>query len=246
MTTSVTTHNPARADVLESASRRGDSRSTGRTSRAWAFAGLGAAIACAGTIVTSSMVDVVYRPEFGGNVDGVAQALADKAPVMFAFHTFTMVGAVLLLVFAAGLVRRMRAVLPADSLAPTLAFAGLAGTAVVSVLGAGLDTEYMIPLMGQPDVVDDPSAAMFNHWIGTIPWLWVLAGLAGLALHVTARQGGVPRWIGRVGLVLGGLTVLVGVSPAEYMSGIPAFLWLATTSIGFIVGDRKHRAAVGA
>jgi hypothetical protein len=27
------------------------------------------------------------------------------------------------------------------------------------------------------------------------------------------------------------------------MSGIPAFLWLATTSIGFIVGDRQHRAA---
>jgi hypothetical protein len=244
MTTSVTTHNPARADIVESGARRGDPAGTPWTSRTWALAGLGAAIACAGTIVTSSMIDVVYRDEFAGNVDGVAEALGDKAPVMFAFHTFTMVGAVLLLVFAAGLVRRMRAVLPETSLAPTLAFAGLAGTAVVSVLGAGLDTEYMVPLIAQPEVVDDPSAAMFNHWIGTIPWLWVLAGLAGLALYVTARQGGVPPWIGRVGLVLGGLTVVIGVSPAEYMSGIPAFLWLATTSIGFLVGDRQHRTAL--
>ena len=47
---------------------------------------------------------------------------------------------------------------------------------------------------------------MFNHWIGTIPWLWTLAGLAGLALFAAYRRGGVPRWIGLVGLVLGGLT----------------------------------------
>ena len=243
MTTSVTTHNPVRADYVDAGTVREPAVRTPRTSRTWALAGLGAAIACAGTIVTSSMIDVVYRDRFHGNVDGVAAALADKAPVMFAFHTFTMLGAVLLLVFAAGLVRRMRAVLPADSLAPILAFAGLAGTAVVSVLGAGLDTEYMVPLTGQANVVDDPSAAMFNHWIGTIPWLWMLAGLAGLALHVTARQGGVPKWIGRVGLVLGGLTVVLGISPFEYMSGATAFLWLAATSIGFLVGDRKHRAA---
>ena len=243
MTTSVTTHNPARADHRDADTVPAPSPRTSRTSRTWALAGLGAAIACAGTIVTSSMIDTVYRDQFHGDVEGVAAALGDKAPIMFVFHTFTMLGAVLLLVFAAGLVRRMRAVLPADSLAPTLAFAGLAGTAVVSVLGAGLDTEYMVPLVAQPEVVDDPSAAMFNHWIGTIPWLWVLAGLAGFALHVTARQGGVPRWIGRVGLVLGGLTVLLGISPFEYMSGATAFLWLAATSIGFFLGDRQHRAA---
>jgi len=159
---------------------------------------------------------------------------------MFAFHSITMLGAVLMVVFAAGLFRRLRTALP-DSIAPTVAFAGLAGTAVVSVLGAGLDTEFMMAF-GQGDgVVDDANAAMYNHWIGTIPWLWVLAGLAGLALFSAFRQGVVPRWIGLVGLVLGGLTVLLGISPLEYMSGVTGVLWLLTTAVGFTLGDRRYR-----
>ena len=71
-----------------------------------------------------------------------------------------------------------------------VALVGLAGTAVVSVLGAGLDTEFAMPSAGADGVVvDDASAAMYNHWIGTIPWLWTLAGLAGLAIFVAFRRG---------------------------------------------------------
>jgi hypothetical protein len=84
---------------------------------------------------------------------------------------------------------------------------------------------------------------MYNHWIGTIPWLWVLAGLSGLALHVAGRRGVAPRWIGRVGLVLGGLTVLLGVSPLEYMSGVTGALMVLVTAIGFTAGDRQHHNA---
>ena len=114
---------------------------------------------------------------------------------------------------------------------------------MVSVLGAGLDTEFMMAFAQGDGIVDDANAAMYNHWIGTIPWLWVLAGLAGLALHSAARQGVVPRWIGRVGLVLGGLTVLLGISPLEYMSGVTGVLWLLVTALGFTLGDRRvpHR-----
>ena len=86
-------------------------------------------------------------------------------------------------------------------------------------------------------------AAMYNHWIGTIPWLWTLAGLAGLALFVGLRRGGVPRWIGLVGLVLGGLTVLLGISPLEYMAGVTGVLWLLVTAVGFTLGDKAYRAA---
>ncbi|GAB3772108.1 hypothetical protein FB382_002979 [Nocardioides ginsengisegetis] len=240
MSTSVTTHNPVRSDLLESHPVR--TRPASRTSRAWAVAGIGSAVAGIGTIVTSSMVDVVYRPEFNGTTDGVTAALTDKAPVMFAFHSITVIGALLMVVFAAGLVRRLRSVLP-DGLAPTVAFSGLLGTAVVSVLGSGLDTEFMMG-MSQSDVqIPDSSASFYNNWIGTIPWVWVLAGLAGLALFTAYRQGVVPRWIGLVGLVLGGLTVLLGVSPLEYMAGVTGALWLLATSIGFLVGDRQHRAA---
>lgn len=241
MTTSVTTHNPVRSDVLDTSGHAIATRSASRTSRSWALAGIGSAVAGMATIVTSSMVDVVYRTEFSGRTDGVASALADKTPVLFAFHSITVLGAVLMIVFAAGLFRRLRVL--SDSIVPTVAFAGLFGTAVVSVLGSGLDTEFMMGLAQDEGLVPDASASFYNNWIGTIPWVWVLAGLTGLALFSAYRQGVVPRWIGLVGLVLGGLTLLLGISPLQYMAGVTGALWLLATSIGFVVGDRKHRAA---
>ncbi|QBR93089.1 hypothetical protein [Nocardioides euryhalodurans] len=237
MSTHVTTQNLARADVADDAPAPTERR-TG--SRGWALAGIGAGICGIGTIVFSGMVDAIYDPALVGDPAGITAKLATQTGAMYAFHTFTTVGAVLLVVFAAGLHRRLRAALP-DSAIPTVALGGLLGTAVVSIMGSGLDTEFMMGVT-EPDLVQDANAAMFNHWIGTIPWLWTLAGLAGLALWATFRRGGVPRWIGIVGLVLGGLTVLLGVSPAQYMAGMTGPLWLLVTAIGFTVGDRAHRA----
>ena len=231
MTTHVTTHNPVRSDLTPQRVRATS------PSRTWALAGVGAGLAGIGTIVTSSMVDVVYRDEFAGTTTGVATALGDKTGVMFVFHSISTLGALLMVVFAAGLFRRLRSV-DAIGLAPVVAHAGLAGTAVVTVLGAGLDTEFMMPGAQDAEVVDDSSAAMYNHWIGTIPWCWVLAGLAGLAIYSVARRGGAPRWIGRVGLVLGGLTVVLGVSPLEYLAGASGALLVLVTALGFRFGDR--------
>ena len=68
-------------------------------------------------------------------------------------------------------------------------------------------------------------------------------GLAGLAIFVAARARAVPRWLGLVGLVLGGLTVVLGNSPLEYMSGVTGVLWLLVTAVGFTLGDKAYRAA---
>lgn len=242
MSTHVATSNPVRSDVrfVDEHSATPVRRSS---SRLWALSGLGAGVLGLATIVTSSMVDVVYRDEFKGTTDGVAKALEDKTGVLFAFHSITTLGAILMVVFAAGLYRRLRRG-AGDSIAPTVAFAGLVGTAVVSVLGAGLDTEIMMALAtGDKDTVPDPTAALYNNWIGTIPWVWVLAGLAGVAVYATSRLDVTPRWIGRVGLVLGGLAMLLGISPLEYLAGPVAALWLVVTSVGFLAGDRAHRSA---
>ena len=238
MSTHVTTQNLVRSDVAEAAQDRPTTRRT--TSRGWAFAGIGAGLAGIGTIVTSSMVNAVYDKDIAGDPAAIMAKLEEQTAAMYAFHTVTAVGAVLLLVFAAGLHRRLKAVLP-DSTLPTLALSGLIGTAFVSIMGSGLDTEFM---MGIPieDSVQDANAAMYNHWIGTIPWLWTLAGLAGVALFVAFRRGGVPRWIGLVGLVLGGLTLLLGISPLQYMAGMTGPLWLLVTSLGFAFGDKAYRA----
>ena len=240
MSTHVATSNPVRSDVFTTEDQ--PSAPVGRNnSRLWALSGLGAGILGIGTIVTSSMVDVVYRDEFKGTTEGVTKALDEKAGVLFAFHSITTLSALLMVVFAAGLLRRLRRG-AGDSIAPTVAFAGLLGTAVVSVMGAGLDTEIMMPLAAQDGTVPDSTASFYNNWIGTSPWVWVLAGLAGLAVYATSRINVVPRWIGRVGLVLGGLAALLGVSPLEYMAGPIAALWLVVTSVGFLVGDRAHRS----
>jgi hypothetical protein len=232
--TTISTH-PVRSDVTATAGPADHA-----VSRTWALAGLGSALLGAATVVTSGMVDLVYREEFRGDATGMAEALEDKVPVVLAFHTVTALGAVLMVVFGAGLFRRLQSTMPATSLAPLVAFAGLAGTAVVSVLGSGLDTEFMFA--GEAGT-DDGSAAFYNHWVGTIPWLWTLVGLAGVALFVAARAGAVARWQGYAGLVLGGLTLLLGVSPLEYMAGLTGVLWLLVASAGFVVGDRAYRNA---
>ena len=90
--------------------------------------------------------------------------------------------------------------------------------------------------------VDPANAALFNHWIGTIPWIWALAGLSGLAVYAVGRTGGVPRWIGRVGLTLGGITLLLGISPLQYMAGMTGPMWLLVTALGFCFGDRAYRS----
>ena len=235
MTLTVTTTNPVRSDVTTPAVEPART-----TDRRWAFAGLASGLLGVGTIVTSSIAGVVYEEKFNGTTDGVADALSDKAGVLFAFHSITALGAVLMIVFAAGLFRRLKHALP-DSITPAVAAAGLFGTAIVSILGSGLDTEYMVAFAQGGDMVDDPTSAMYDHWIGTIPWLWTLTGLAGLGLYAAARRAAMPRWIGRVGLVLGGLTVLLGISPLEYMSGVTGVLMVIITSLGLAFGDKAHR-----
>jgi hypothetical protein len=232
MTTYTTTQNPVRTDVTPTHRTR--------PSRRWALAGLGAGVAGVGTFVTSGMVNAVYDEKLQGDSAGIAAKLADQTGPMFAFHSVTVLGAVLMVVFAAGLAQRLRSTSADGALAPLVAFAGLVGTAVVSVLGSGLDTEFMMGFVGDQQI-DPSNAVMYNHWIGTIPWCWVLAGLAGLAVFAAGRAGGVPRWIGIVGLVLGGLTLVAGISPLQYIAGMFGPLWLIATAAGFCFGDRAHR-----
>ncbi|WP_272950538.1 hypothetical protein [Ornithinimicrobium pratense] len=40
---------------------------------------------------------------------------------------------------------------------------------------------------------------------------------------------------------MGGLTLLMGISPFEYMAGVVAVPWLLVTAIGFTAGDKAFR-----
>ena len=239
MSTHVTTQNLARADVADDAPATTERR-TG--SRGWAYAGIAAAVA--GIVGTGGAIAVnaVYDPEIAADAPAVLAKLGGQTTQMLVFHVGVSLSAVLLAVFALGLFRRLRAVEPVDSLAPALAAFGLLATSVVLVLGTALDTEFVFAVT-ETDIVVPEAAAMYNHWIGTVPGCWMMAGLSGLAVFGASRRGGVPRWIGLTGLVLGGFTLLIGISPLQYMAGLTGLLWLLVTAIGFVVGDRAYRAS---
>jgi hypothetical protein len=60
------------------------------------------------------------------------------------------------------------------------------------VRATGLDTEFSFGVRDGEEFLVPANAVMYNHWLGTIPGVWILAGLTGLALFAAARKGGAP------------------------------------------------------
>lgn len=236
MTTHTVTQHPVRSDLSDGSA----APTPATTSTRWALAGLGAGVTGLGAIATSLSLSAVYDESLGGDTTKIADKLSDYVPNLIAFHVLGMTSALLMIVFAAGLYRRLRATAGPESLAPTVATFGLLGTAFVLVMGTGLDTEFIFGT-GDEKIVSPDNAAFYNHWVGTIPWCWGLLGLSGIALFVVSRTGGVARWLGIVGLVGGGITLLAGISPLQYMAGFTGPVGLIVVALGFLVGDRVFR-----
>ena len=212
-------------------------------SRGWAVAGLVAGIAGIVAIAASMSISAVYEEKLGGDAQGIYERMQDFVPNIVVFHTATLVGVVLLVVFGAGLRRRLQAQLPADSLLPDVANAGLLLTAVAGLMGSALDTEFGSALVQPERVKVVPEVFVFyGHWMGTVPWLWVGAGITGIGLAVAAlRHRAAPRWIGWIAAVLGGVTLAFGISPLQYMAGMFGPVFVAIVAAGFLVGDRDTR-----
>ena len=209
--------------------------------RAWALTGAGAALAYLGASIAGGVADPVSDPTKSGDPRAVMAALAEGRVALAVFHALTTVSALLLLVFGAGLARRLRAALPGGSLLPGVAGGGVLVTAAVQVVGSGLDTE-VIEGATRPDTFVAETAVLYGHWIGTIPYVWVTAGAGALALAWAAlRHRSAPRWVGVVSLVLGAATVVAGASPLQYVAGMTAPLWMLVVGVGLAVGDRAFR-----
>ncbi len=238
MNTHITTHNPVRSDVTAPGGT--DAVTPARPSRLWAVAGIVAGIAGLGTMVSSMGINAGYDEDLIGNSVAIAEKMETQTGSMLAMHLFAGIGAVTMIVFAAGLHRRLRA-RTGDGISPMVAFAGLLGTAFVTVMGTGLTTEFLFGFWDDEVVLDPSNAVFYGHWVATIPWVWVLAGLSGVAVFVASRAGAVPRWIGIGGLGVGGLTLLLGISPLQYMAGMTGPIWLLATALAFTFGDRAFR-----
>ncbi|WP_322921176.1 hypothetical protein [Nocardioides renjunii] len=206
----------------------------------WVLAGVGAGAAGIVSMVASSLVDAVYDPATSGDADAIAEAMSNQVAQVLVFHTATMLSCALLVVFTAGLHRQLRHRTGPDSLVPGVAAIGLVLVAVAQLMGAGLTTEFAFAFAAPDDAFVPETVAFFGHWVGTVPWLWGAAGLTGLAVAAaTFRQGAYPRWIGWVSIVLGGLTAVFLVSPAQYMAGMTGPVWLLVVSLGLLRTARE-------
>ena len=240
-TTELSSRTLVRDDVADRNPAEPPATTRGGRGRLWALTGPLAAVAASAGSVVADLGNPVYDPKTSGDADRILATLAQHGGALTVFHVVTSAAALLLLVYGAGVARRLRSALPADSMLPTVAVAGTTVTSAVLLLGTGLDTE-VIEGVTRPETFVHETAALYGHWIGTIPYLWTAVGLTGLAIAWAAwRHRAVPRWIGLAALVLGGLTALAGISPLEYIASLPGQLMVIVTGLGFALGDRAHR-----
>lgn len=211
-----------------------------RDGRGWAIVGLLAGLAGVVGIQASLSIDAVYDQESAGDAARIAERLEDFVPNLLVLHVAMMIASLLLLVFAAGLRRRLQGQAPVGSLLPDVAAAGLLLTSVAALMGVAFSTEIVFGVTADDPQLDPEFAAVVGHWVGTVPWLWVGAGVTGLAVAVAAlRHAAAPRWIGWIAAVLGGLTTILGVSPLQYLAGFTGPVLVLLLGAGFALGDRS-------
>lgn len=205
--------------------------------KGWVYAGVGAGLAGIVTIVGSSFSGAVYDEKLQGNPEGIVDKLADQTVPILIMHTGAMLTAVLLVVFAAGLRRKLTQGTPAGSLLPQVASNGLMLVSVALLMGSALTTEFVFGVQ-EPEMLVPETAVFFGHWIGTVPWLWVGAGVAALAVGLAGKRfGAVGRKLTWASLVLGGLTTLLGISPLQYMAGMTGPLWLTIAAFALLAQE---------
>jgi hypothetical protein len=209
------------------------------TGRRWAVTGVLAGLAGIVSVAASTGTGAVYESRIAGDAAEITERLSEMTGPIMVFHVATMVSALLLVVFAAGLHRDLAGRLPATSALPMVASSGLLLVAAAQLLGSGLTTEFVFGVK-EPELLVPEAAVVFGHWIGTVPWLWGTAGLTAVAVGLASRAAGYPRWIGLLGLGLGGLMLLIAVSPLQYMAGMVGPLWLTVTAVGLLVPGRAR------
>jgi hypothetical protein len=207
--------------------------------KGWARAGALGGLAALVMLLTSSGIAPNDDALFADNAL-LAQEIIDKEMIVWLFQVLCTTAALGIVVFAAGLRRKLAAQAPADSLLPSLAAAGLGSVAIMLLVGGGISTELFWSL--SQDFGDaDPDTIVANLAIfNTMAWVWAGIGLTTGAVAVAAlRHGSLPRWLGWVSAVATVLVVLTQLVPLQYMAAFVGAPWLIAAGIGLARQERS-------
>jgi len=202
-------------------------------SERWAWSGVGAGLC--GIALFMVAPTIADHPDSAmADNDVLVTYLTDAAPIVWATQVLSVVAALLLIVFAAGLSRRLSEQEPMGSLLPKVASSGVLLTAALSLVGGGICTELYWHLIQDPGKVDPDTTVAALTIFNTMPWVWAGIGISAGATAVAAlRHGSLPRWIGIVSIVMAALVALTQAVPLQYLALAPGALWLVIVGIGF-------------
>jgi len=129
-----------------------------RPRRGWAYAGLLGGIGSLLFFLGPASMLSPSRDSYSDNAKVLAE-LEGKAGWVWAFQTGGVALALLLVVFAVGLRRRLAGQEPAGSLVPDLAGLGLVLMAIMTLVGTGISTEMFHALRHTDEVDPDTISA---------------------------------------------------------------------------------------
>lgn len=203
----------------------------------WAKAGIGAGVlGVVAFLLTGAMV--VDTDALADNAE-VAELLTDKAVYVWIYQVVGVATALLAMVFAAGLYRRLSQQSPAQSLAPMLSIGGLFSVAVMNLVGSGISTEMFHGLRQDTDALDPDTLGAQLAIFNTLGWVWIGAILAtGAVAHVGLKHGSVSRPLAIGSVVASVLLAVTNLTPFQYMAMPVAALWLIGAGISFARAER--------
>ena len=163
-----------------------------RTRRGWAYAGLLGGI---GSFLFFLGPATMISPSTDSYIDNakVLEELDGKQGWVWAFQTLGVTLAILIVIFALGLRRRLAGQEPAGSLVPDLAGMGLILMAIMTLVGTGISTE-MFHALRHTDEVDPDTVAGHLAIYNTMAWVWAGGILTTGGVILNQRAGtGVPN-----------------------------------------------------
>ncbi len=161
----------------------------------------------------------------------IVETLAVRQFDLYFGNGVSWLGTACLVVFVAGLHRRLRSVEPTGSLMPTVALMGGTATAAGLFLGYGF-LALMAGVAGEGRAATTVAAIYsIGDSLAYMAWTWIGVTTAAVAV-AGIRRGSVPRWLGYVSAVF---TAIFGATAFfPFIGWLPALVWLLVASIGLL------------